>query len=136
MAGVFELTDENYRTIIEDSPVFMIDCYTPLCQPCKPVAIIIDELSNEFGNNAGFGKIDISKNQNFREKFKVEIVPTILIFQKNKLVKTLRYMGIAGGWSTLKLITGSKSKSGMSDDYHLSDPKVKKRLEKILSKYL
>ena len=136
MAGVFELTDENYKKIIEDCPVFMVDCYTPLCQPCKPVAVIIDELSNEFGNDAGFGKIDISKNSTFREKYKVEIVPTILVFQRDKLVKTLGYTGIAGGWSTLKLIAGSKSKGGMPDDYHLSDPKVKKRLGKILSKYL
>ena len=136
MAEVFELTDDNYRRIIEDNSVFMIDCYTPLCQPCKPVAVIIDELSDEFGNDAGFGKIDISKNSNFREEFKVEIVPTILIFQRSKLVKTLRYMGIASGWSTLKLIAGSKSKEGMPDDYHLSDPKVKKRLGKILRKYL
>ena len=136
MAEVFELSDENYKKIIEDNSVFMVDCYTPMCLPCKSVDVIINELSNEFGNKASFGKIDIIKNSNFREEFKVEIVPTILIFQRNKLVKKLGYAGIAGGLSTLKLIAGSKSKDGMPDDYHLSDPKVKKRLGKILSKYL
>ena len=136
MTEVLVLDDENYKNIIENNSVFMLDCYTPMCLPCKSVDVIIKELSNEFGNKAGFGKIDISKNSNFREEFKVEIVPTILIFQRNKLVKKLGYTGIAGGLSTLKLIAGSKSKGGMPDDYHLSDPKVKKRLAKILSKYL
>lgn len=66
----------------KENEIILIDFYAEWCSPCKMQDPIIEELKEKFGEKIKFKKIDIDKNEQFANKFRVMAIPTIII-QKN-----------------------------------------------------
>lgn len=82
---VKEINDDNYKELIKDNKI-VIDCYASWCGPCRMLSPIIEELSNEL-KDIKFYKIDIDKNEEITKEYDIMSIPTLLIFNNNKLEK-------------------------------------------------
>ena len=76
----------NYETETEWSfkgelPV-IIDFYADWCGPCKMVAPILEELSNEFEGKIHIYKIDTEAEQEIAGAFGIQSIPTFLFIPK------------------------------------------------------
>lgn len=76
----------NFQSIINaDTPV-LVDFFATWCGPCKALAPILEQVKEDLGDNVKIIKIDVDKNQGLASNYKVMGVPTLLLFDKGKLV--------------------------------------------------
>jgi len=84
---VTEVTDANFEEIVlkSDKPV-IVDLWAEWCGPCRMVAPIIDELSNEYEGKALMTKLDVDSNQATATKYQIRNIPTLLFFKNGEVV--------------------------------------------------
>ena len=83
-------TDGNFdaEVLKSDLPV-IIDFWAAWCGPCKMIAPIIEELSNEYQGKVKVGKLDVDENQQTAIKYGVRSIPTVLFIQGGEVKDTI-----------------------------------------------
>ncbi|MDO6739103.1 thioredoxin [Wenyingzhuangia sp. 2_MG-2023] len=89
-----EITDATFEEVVlkSDKPV-LVDFWAAWCGPCRMVAPIIDELTEEYEGKAVIGKVDVDANQEFAAKYGVRNIPTVLVFKGGEVVD--KQVGVA-----------------------------------------
>jgi thioredoxin 1 len=98
------LNDDNFNKTIAKG-VTLVDFYADWCGPCRMIAPIVEELSNEFHGKATIAKLDIEKAQTTTAQFEVTSIPTIILFKDGKEIK--RIVGLRDKDSLKSLISAS-----------------------------
>lgn len=85
MSQITEVNDSNFQTEVLDSdkPV-VVDFWAPWCGPCRMVAPVLDEISQEMGNKIKFVKLNTDENQNTAAKYQIMAIPSLLVFHKGE----------------------------------------------------
>lgn len=85
-------TIKEFEEIIKNEKV-IVDFFATWCGPCKMLAPIFEEISNEL-SDVTFVKVDIDKVEELPKMFGIMSVPTLLVFEKGILSKKVSgYMG-------------------------------------------
>ena len=87
MAQPFAVSDVDFdeKVLKSDRPV-LVDFWADWCMPCKMIAPIVEELSEEYDGKLDFAKLDVDSNPNTAMSFGVRSIPTLLIFKGGKPV--------------------------------------------------
>ena len=83
MGKYIELTSENFDVIKEG--VALVDFWAPWCGPCRMIALIIEELANDYEGKAKICKVNTDEAQDLAVQFGVRSIPTILFFKDGEL---------------------------------------------------
>ena len=85
MIGPFAVTDTDFdeKVLKSDLPV-LVDFWAEWCMPCKMIAPIVEELSQEYVNKLDFAKLDVDSNPSTAMTYGVRSIPTLLIFKGGK----------------------------------------------------
>jgi len=84
------VTDQNFAAEVEKSPLpVLIDFWAAWCGPCRMVAPVIEQLAKELSGKVRVGKLDVDANQATAGRFRVQSIPSLLIFQNGKEVDRL-----------------------------------------------
>lgn len=81
------ITDATFDTVIRDNKVILIDFWADWCGPCKRVAPILDDISNETGLIVG--KLNIDENVQKTEEYSIQTIPSMVLFVDGKPVHTV-----------------------------------------------
>ncbi|MBU6325026.1 MAG: thioredoxin [Bacteroidetes bacterium] len=82
-----EITDKNFSELVlnSDKPV-LVDFWAVWCGPCRMIAPVVEELSNDFDGKAVIGKMDVDANPNTAMQYGIRSIPTLLIFKGGQVV--------------------------------------------------
>lgn len=90
---VIAATKENYQKEVQecDQPV-VLDVYSSFCGPCKTIAPIISELSNELSGKVKFIKLNVDQELAISQELGVCSLPTLLFLKNGKVID--RHVGV------------------------------------------
>ena len=87
--AVLKITDQNFNTEVmkADKPV-LVDFWAEWCGPCRTIGPVLDELSQEIGDTAVIGKLNIDENPETPALLGVRSIPTLMVFKDGKVAGT------------------------------------------------
>ena len=90
MAKPEAVTDATFETEVvnSDLPV-LVDFWADWCQPCKMIAPIVDELSDEYDGKVKFTKVDVDANPNTPMSLGIRSIPTLIVFRNGQPVEQI-----------------------------------------------
>ena len=80
------LSKEYLDKLLKSNKVVMLDFYAVWCGPCLKMMPTIDKLKAELGDKVAIEKVDSDANKSLVADFKVDEIPTFLIFKDGKQV--------------------------------------------------
>jgi thioredoxin 2 len=81
------ITDQNFAAEVGDSSLpVLVDFWAAWCGPCRIIAPIIENMAKELAGKAKIGKLDVDKNPVTAGRFKVQSIPTLIIFKDGQEV--------------------------------------------------
>jgi thioredoxin 1 len=86
--NLFEVGDEDFdaKVLTADRPI-IVDFWGNWCPPCRAIAPLYEQMSEEYAGKMGFAKIDIDQHPLTPSRFGVLGFPTFLVFQNGKVVE-------------------------------------------------
>ena len=75
---------DEFEKAIKESPLTLVDFYASWCTPCKMQMPILIEFKEAMERKVKLIKVDVDQNPEIANKYKVQMLPTILIFQNGK----------------------------------------------------
>lgn len=76
----------NFNDIIAEERPTLVDFFATWCGPCKMQVPILDAVKNRIGDKANIVKIDVDKNEELAARYRVQSVPTLMIFKSGEIV--------------------------------------------------
>ena len=98
------VTDENFEAeVLKADKTVVVDFWAEWCGPCKQVAPILEEISNEMKDQVIVAKHNIDEQPNQPTKWGIRGIPTMLLFKDGELKATK-----VGATTKSNIISGSK----------------------------
>ena len=87
------ITDANFKEVLANNTVVVVDFGAAWCGPCKSLQPVIDKIATAYEGRAAVGKIDIEESPETTEEFAIRSVPTILFFKNGEMEKNKKIVG-------------------------------------------
>lgn len=88
--SVLHVDETNFNSVINDDLV-LVDFFATWCGPCRMLAPVLDELSED--RNIKIVKVDIDESRTLAKQFGIMSVPTLVLFKNgNKVAQNSGFM--------------------------------------------
>lgn len=83
---VKHVNKEEFENILKDSTLPVVcDFWATWCGPCRMLAPVLDELSEEYSDKAVFVKVDVDDNEELAAKYEIRSIPDVIVFKNGEV---------------------------------------------------
>ena len=79
---------QNEFNEVTASEVAVIDFSATWCGPCKMLAPVLDEVSEEYAGKVNFFNVDVDENPDLAMQYKIMNIPALVVLKKGEKVDT------------------------------------------------
>jgi thioredoxin 1 len=73
------------KEVLEAAEPVLVDFFAEWCGPCKAMAPALEQVATEMKGKVKIAKIDVDKNPGVTQKFRIQAMPTLMIFKGGKV---------------------------------------------------
>ncbi len=85
-----KLTLQNFESeVLNCDKTVLVDFWATWCGPCRMIAPIVEEIAQEYAESVKVGKINVDEERELAINYRIESIPTIMIFKNGKLTDTV-----------------------------------------------
>ena len=77
---------DKFTEIINSEQPTLVDFFATWCGPCKMMHPVLEQLKEELGDKIRILKLDVDKNEALSQQFRIQSVPTLMLFKKGEVV--------------------------------------------------
>lgn len=77
---------ETFNSIINASQLTLVDFFATWCGPCKTMHPVLEQLKTELGSGIRIIKIDVDKNAELSNAYRIQSVPTLMLFRSGQVL--------------------------------------------------
>lgn len=77
---------ETFSDIINGGTPVLVDFFATWCGPCKTMSPILKDFASQMGDRVRVVKIDVDKAPTTAETYKIQGVPTLILFKKGEIL--------------------------------------------------
>lgn len=85
----------EFTDMIAGKKPTLVDFFATWCGPCRVQGPILEQVKSAVGDDANVIKVDIDKNQELAAQYRVQSVPTLILFKDGEPV--WRAVGVQDG---------------------------------------
>ena len=90
---VSEVTDAAFKAdVLEAAGPVLVDFWAPWCGPCKAIGPTVEALSQTYGDQMRFAKVNVDENPLSPSKYGVQAIPTLIFFKNGEIAEQITGM--------------------------------------------
>ena len=87
MSTAEQVTDSSFKQEVLDCDVpVLVDFWAPWCGPCRMVAPVVDEISEQYKGQIKVVKVNTDENPQVASQYGIRSIPTLMIFKDGQKV--------------------------------------------------
>jgi thioredoxin len=101
--AVESVTDATFEAeVLRSELPVLVDLYADWCQPCKQLAPIVAQVSEELAGRIKVVKVDVDKNPIVAQTFRAQSIPMLLVIAEGRVVQ--HHLGVLDKPGLLRLL--------------------------------
>lgn len=90
MSNAKAVTDASFDAdVLASNKPILVDFWAEWCGPCRAVAPILDQISEEYGDKLDIVKLNVDENPQTAMKYQITSIPALKVYQNGEVVKTI-----------------------------------------------
>lgn len=89
---VEQINTEKFDELIKGDKPVVCDFFATWCGPCRMLAPVMEEMSEQFSDRAVFVKVDVDENGELARRYSVMSIPLLVVLKNGEVAaKSLGY---------------------------------------------
>ena len=85
--ATLEMSEPMFAETIENNELVLLDFWAEWCGPCRAIAPVLEELSDDYDGKAHIVKVNVDENGKLATDYQVHGIPCLVIFKDGKEVE-------------------------------------------------
>ena len=88
--AITKLTIDNFKAnVLERDKPALVEFSAPWCTYCRRIGPAMKKVAEQYADTMLIGEINIDEQEALTEEYKVEVIPTLMIFKDGKLLGSI-----------------------------------------------
>lgn len=79
-------TNTNFDGLLQSEKLVVVDFWAPWCGPCRVIAPILNELSEEMADRIEVVKVNVDDADEIAARYRIMSIPTLIFFKNGQAV--------------------------------------------------